>query len=159
MNYKELFFIIPVTVLLSSSTVFGQSKLDFKPTPSQTENEYFLAEILKTPGVKVTASGLQYKIVKKGYGEKPIATDKIAMRFDLRLINGKKVGGNEQNILWEHHIDKALLGIQEALLMMPVGSEWILYIPSNLAFGQDGYNSIPPSSTIVCDVELVSIIK
>jgi len=120
------------------------------------ENTAFLKKNATKPGIKVTASGLQYKIIKDGNGPKPRLTDLVAMHFTIRLINGDKMWSTYDNQKpWVHHLDKALPGVREAALLMPAGSKWVLYIPASLAFGTTGYDSVPPDATLIYELEIL----
>ena len=124
--------------------------------------EKFLAENAKKPGVKVLPSGLQYKVIKAGQGEVPKATDEVEVIYEGRLIDGtvfdatSKHGGAKTD---KFRAGNLIKGWTEALTTMPVGSKWQLYIPYELAYGERQAGQIPPYSTLVFDLELVSIVK
>lgn len=122
----------------------------------------FLAENATKEGVITLPSGLQYKVLVKGEGEVPQATDKVQVNYEGRLIDGTVFDASAK------HGDKpaeftpgqVIKGWTEALTMMPVGSKWQLYIPYELAYGERGAGSdIKPYSALVFDVELVSIVR
>lgn len=126
--------------------------------PSQAkESAAFLESNKNKPGIVQTASGLQYKVIKKGTGPKPAATDRVTLYYNLSLLDGKKIWKpfNAEKP-WIHRLDKTLDGIREAVLLMNAGSKWTLYIPAELAFGPQGYEEVPPGAVIVCELELVS---
>jgi FKBP-type peptidyl-prolyl cis-trans isomerase len=124
------------------------------------ESQAFLQKNKTRPGIKVTPSGLQYKIIKQGNGQIPALGDKVRMLYTIKLVNGKKLWSvSSRNKPWEHHLDKALDGVKEAVLMMPVGSKWILYLPSSLAFGDAAYDEIPAGAALIYEVELIGIDK
>jgi hypothetical protein len=124
------------------------------------ENKLFLDKNKLKPGVKVTSSGLQYKIIKQGKGLKPTLHDRVALHFRTTLINGKKLWSTyDNNKPWNHHLDKAVEGVKEAALMMPAGSKWIVYIPSFLAFGDEGDEEVPAGATLVYELEVLKIDK
>ena len=122
----------------------------------------FLAENALKPGVKVLPSGLQYKVITEGNGEVPKASDEVEVIYEGRLIDGtvfdatSKHGGNKTDKFKAGNLIK---GWTEALTTMPVGSKWQLYIPQELAYGARQAGQIPPYSTLVFDLELVSIVK
>ncbi len=124
--------------------------------------ERFLAENAKKTGVKVLPSGLQYKVITEGHGEVPKASDEVEVIYEGRLIDGTvfdataKHGGNKTDKFKAGNLIK---GWTEALTTMPVGSKWQLYIPQELAYGPRQAGQIPPYSTLVFDLELVSIVK
>lgn len=120
------------------------------------ESEDFLAKNKTKPGVKVTPSGLQYKIIKQGKGKKPAMEDRVSLNFTATLVNGKKVWSTyDGKKPWVHHLDKAFDGLGEAVLMMPEGSKWMLYIPAGLAFGDTGTQEVPPGAALIYEVELL----
>lgn len=119
----------------------------------------FLAENAKKDSVVTLPSGLQYKVLIKGNGEVPKASDKVLVHYEGRLIDGtvfdasKKHGDKPA----EFKPTQVIKGWTEALTMMPVGSKWQLYIPYELAYGERNTGSIKPFSTLIFDVELVGI--
>ena len=123
--------------------------------------EKFLAENAKNPSVKVLPSGLQYQVITEGHGEVPKASDEVEVIYEGRLVDGTvfdstKKHGNKTDKFKAGNLIK---GWTEALTMMPVGSKWQLYIPQELAYGARQAGQIPPYSTLVFDLELVSIVK
>jgi len=128
------------------------------PSPTVEESKNFLKNNKKIKGIVVMPSGLQYKVIKEGNGAKPLSTDRVSLNYTLAYINGKVIDEDFKTAVWDHHIDKALPGMQEAVLSMPVGSRRIIYIPANLAFG-DSDQTVPPGSTIICEIELLNAYK
>ena len=124
------------------------------------ESIIFLNKNRKRPGVKVTSTGLQYEIIKNGTGIKPTMDDRVSLNFSTKLFTGEKLWSTYDNKKpWVHHLDKALEGVREAALMMPVGSKWILYIPASLAFGAGGYEEVPPGAALIYEMEVLKIEK
>ncbi|MFC5409572.1 FKBP-type peptidyl-prolyl cis-trans isomerase [Larkinella bovis] len=123
--------------------------------------EQFLEENKKKPGIKSTASGLQYEIVKEGTGPKPQTTDTVKAHYTGRLIDGTVFDSSiERGQPLEIPVNQVIQGWSEALQLMPVGSKWKLYIPSALAYGSQGSGpQIGPNSTLVFDIELIEIVK
>ena len=120
----------------------------------------FLAENAKKEGVITLPSGLQYKVLKQGDGAVAKASDKVKVKYEGRLIDGKvfdstdKHGGDPVTF----SPNQVIKGWTEALCMMPVGSKWQLYIPQELAYGPRGAGAdIPPYSTLIFDVEVLEI--
>ena len=106
-------------------------------------------------------SGLQYKIVKEGTGPKPTADDKVKVHYQGSLINGKVFDSSiERGEPVTFGVTQVIAGWTEALQLMPVGSKWQLFIPSDLGYGDAGAgNDIKPGSTLLFDVELLEIVK
>ena len=152
-----------VAALANDTTLFSVKKAgEFKTQILAGAGEKFLAENAKKPGVKVLPSGLQYKVIKAGQGEVPKATDEVEVIYEGRLIDGtvfdatSKHGGAKTD---KFRAGNLIKGWTEALTTMPVGSKWQLYIPYELAYGERQAGQIPPYSTLVFDLELVSIVK
>lgn len=120
----------------------------------------FLEENKKKDGIKVTASGLQYKIVSEGTGAKPKATDTVEVHYRGRLIDGKEFDSSySRNQPAQFPVSAVIPGWTEALQLMTVGSKYELTIPANLGYGERGNPSIPPNSVLLFDVELLQIVK
>ena len=121
----------------------------------------FLAENKAKTGVVTTTSGLQYTVEKAGTGPKPAATDRVRVHYTGRLLDGKVFDSSvERGQPAEFGVNEVIKGWTEALQLMPVGSKWKLYIPSDLAYGDRGAGAdIKPGSTLVFDVELLDLVK
>ena len=122
--------------------------------------EKFLVENKTKEGVVVLPSGLQYKILKAGDGPKPKASDTVKCHYEGRLINGQVFDSSiRRGEPAEFPVGGVIAGWVEALQLMPVGSKWQLYIPSELAYGAHGAGqSIGPNETLIFDVELLAIV-
>ena len=118
-----------------------------------------LAENAKNEKVNSLSSGLQNEILKEGSGEKPKATDKVKCHYHGTLLDGTVFDSSVQRGQPAiFGVNQVIQGWTEALQMMPVGSKWRLYIPSELAYGERGAGKdIEPNSTLIFDVELLSI--
>lgn len=119
----------------------------------------FLEENAKKDGVKATASGLQYEVLREGAGPKPGATSTVEVHYEGRLINGKVFDSSYQrNETISFPLNRVIPGWTEGLQLMPTGAKYRLYIPSELGYGARGAGAdIPPNSALVFDVELISI--
>lgn len=122
--------------------------------------EKYLAENKKREGVVALPSGLQYKILTEGNGPKPKASDTVKCHYEGRLINGQVFDSSiRRGEPAEFPVSGVIPGWVEALQLMPVGSKWQLYIPSELAYGAHGAGqSIGPNETLIFDVELLAIV-
>lgn len=120
----------------------------------------FLEENGKKEGVKTTASGLQYQVIKEGTGPKPALTDKVSVHYHGTLINGSIFDSSvDRGQPYELGVNQFAPGFAEALQLMPVGSKWKIFIPSNIAYGERGAGgAIGPNETLIFDVELLSIL-
>ena len=125
------------------------------------KGQKFLADNAKKIGVKVTDSGLQYKIIKQGKGAKPAATSSVKVHYEGKLIDGTVFDSSYQRgEPVNFKVNQVISGWQEALQLMPIGSEWEVYIPSDLAYGPAGAGgSIGPNEALVFKVELQAIEK
>jgi FKBP-type peptidyl-prolyl cis-trans isomerase len=119
----------------------------------------FLAENKKAQGVISLPSGLQYKVLKAGEGKKPTLEDTVVCQYRGTLIDGKEFDSSyKRNEPATFPVKGVIKGWTEALQLMPVGSTWQLFIPPDLAYGERGAGpDIGPNSTLIFDVELVSI--
>ncbi len=123
--------------------------------------EEFLSINKGRAGVVTLPSGLQYQVLQQGNGEKPKATDKVKCHYHGTLINGTVFDSSvERGAPAVFGVNQVIPGWVEALQLMPVGSKWRLFIPSNLAYGENGAGEmIEPNSTLIFDVELLDIVK
>lgn len=121
--------------------------------------EEFLAKNKNNEGVVTTASGLQYKVLVAGSGAKPKETDTVDCHYEGRLIDGTIFDSSyKRGQSAQFPVNGVIPGWVEALQLMPVGSKWQLYIPSDLAYGEYGAGeTIEPNSTLIFDVELLAI--
>ena len=122
--------------------------------------EAFLAENAKRPGVITLPSGLQYEVLAEGKGRKPKATDKVQCHYHGTLIDGQVFDSSiQRGAPAVFGVNQVIPGGVEALQLMPEGSRWKLYIPSGLAYGEQGAGgSIPANATLVFEVELIKIL-
>lgn len=130
-----------------------------QPTPS--EGIAFLAENKKKSSVITLPDGLQYKIITEGKGEKPSENDMVTVNYVGTLINGAEFDNSyKRGEPATFPVNGVIPGWTEALKLMPAGSTWELYIPSELAYGQQGASPmIGPNQTLIFKVDLISIKK
>jgi FKBP-type peptidyl-prolyl cis-trans isomerase FklB len=128
-------------------------------TKNKAEGEKFLADNKKKEGIKTTASGLQYKVIKDGTGKTPKATDTVSTHYRGTLISGKEFDSSyKRGEPAEFPVNGVIKGWTEALQLMKEGSKWQLFIPSDLAYGERGAGQdIGPNSTLIFDIELLSV--
>lgn len=125
------------------------------------EGEKFLAENKKREGVKVTASGLQYEVLKLGTGPKPSDTSTVKVHYEGFLINGKKFDSSrDRGEPISFALNQVIKGWTEGVQLMPVGSRFKFYIPYTLGYGEQGAGgAIPGGAALIFDVELIDIGK
>jgi FKBP-type peptidyl-prolyl cis-trans isomerase FklB len=123
--------------------------------------EKFLAENAKKEGVKTTASGLQYKVIKSGTGDSPKKTDTVKVHYHGTLLDGTVFDSSVQRgEPISFPLDGVIPGWTEGLQLMKVGDKWQLFIPAKLAYGERRAGpKIGPNSTLIFEVELLSIEK
>lgn len=124
------------------------------------EGKAFLAENAKRDEVTVLESGLQYEVITKGEGAIPSATDKVTTHYHGTLINGTVFDSSiQREEPATFPVNGVIPGWVEALQLMPVGSKWKLFVPSDLAYGANPHpgGPIEPHATLVFDIELISI--
>ena len=122
--------------------------------------EKFLAENAKKAGVKTTADGLQYEVIKQGNGPLPTDTSKVKVNYHGTLIDGTVFDSSvERKTPIVFQVNQVIKGWTEALKMMPVGSKYKLYIPQELAYAGADRGKIKPFSMLIFEVELISIEK
>lgn len=123
--------------------------------------EDFLAENAKRPNVTTLPSGLQYEIITPAIGQKPVATDKVKVHYHGTLIDGTVFDSSvRRGEPATFGVTQVIQGWVEALQLMPVGSKWKLFIPYNLAYGEQGAGAmIAPYAALIFEVELLEIVK
>lgn len=127
---------------------------------NKVAGQLFLAENAKKEGVVVTASGLQYEVIKQGKGPVPTETDKVKVHYHGTLIDGTVFDSSvDRKEPVDFGVTQVIKGWTEALQLMPVGSKYKLYIPEELAYGAQNRGKILPFSALIFDVELISIEK
>jgi FKBP-type peptidyl-prolyl cis-trans isomerase FklB len=125
---------------------------------NKKEGEAFLAANKAKEGVVTLPDGLQYKILTAGTGPKPTATDTVVCHYKGTLVNGTEFDSSyKRNEPLTIEVGHVIKGWAEALQLMPVGSKWQLFIPSELAYGEAGRQGMPPNETLLFEVELLSI--
>lgn len=127
---------------------------------AKSEGERFLAENAKKPGVKVTASGLQYEVLQEGTGKAPKATDTVRCHYHGTLIDGTVFDSSYQrNQPADFGLNQVIAGWTEGVQLMKEGAKYRLYLPYNLAYGEHGAgNTIPPYAALIFDVELLKVL-
>ena len=153
-------------LLLLSGPVLAQPPSGLAPAPkpstdpalSLQANANFLKENAKKPGVNTTRNGVQYKIIRNGYGKHPAAVDSVEVYYTGSLINGEVFDGTSPGLPASFNVTTSGLvqGWVEILQMMREGDHWQIWIPAALGYGSRGRGTIPPNQTLVFDLRLLS---
>lgn len=145
---------------MSISNYLQQLKKE-KSAVARKAGEEFLAVNKTKPGVVTLPSGLQYQVIKEGTGPKPQITDTVKCHYHGTLIDGTVFDSSvDRGAPIDFPVNRVITGWIEALQLMPVGSKWKLFIPSDLAYGDNQSGPyIKPGSTLIFDVELIAIVK
>ena len=123
------------------------------------KGQKFLEENAKKSGIDTLAHGIQYKVLKQGDGQKPTETDVVKVHYKGTLIDGTEFDSSyKRNEPAEFQLNRVIPGWTTALKEMPVGSKWIIYIPSDQAYGPRGGGPIGPNETLIFEVELLDIV-
>jgi FKBP-type peptidyl-prolyl cis-trans isomerase FklB len=148
-----------LTELQSELKTKQEAKMAQMGDANKKEGTAFLAANKAKEGVVALPSGLQYKIVKQGTGPKPTASDTVVCNYRGTLIDGKEFDSSyKRGQPASFPVGGVIRGWTEGLQLMPVGSKWELFVPSDLAYGDRGAGpDIGPGSTLIFEVELLSI--
>jgi len=131
-----------------------------KINEQKQEGAAFLEENKKKEGIVALPSGIQYLVLQEGNGNKPELRSEIKAHYAGRLLNGKEFDSSyRRNQPFTARLTQLIKGWQEVLPLMPEGSKWRLWIPSHLAYGDNGVPGIPGGATLEFDVELLQIIR
>jgi FKBP-type peptidyl-prolyl cis-trans isomerase len=137
----------------------AQRKESEKYAGNKEAGQNFLKDNAKKKGVVSTASGLQYEVVTMGKGKMPMATDEVTVHYRGTLIDGTQFDSSyDRNEPATFPLNGVIKGWTEGVQLMPIGSKFKFYIPYDLAYGEGGAGgTIPPFSTLIFEVELISI--
>jgi len=129
------------------------------PALSDKANAAFLVANAAKPGVATRPSGLQYRILRSGFGARPAAVDKVTVYYKGSLINGTVFDSTEPGLPAQFTVNQLISGWTEALELMREGDDWEIVIPAELAYGARGAGggAIPPNQVLVFDMELVKV--
>ena len=142
----------------SAKKIFDM-QMEYKKASFKKDNLEWLAQNKKKEGVVTLPSGLQYRVVKAGKGIIANDTTEVKVHYEGKLLDGRVFDSSyKRGVPASFRPNQVIKGWREALLMMPEGSEWELYIPSNLAYGEQGAGQdIPANATLIFKIELVKV--
>ena len=127
---------------------------------TRDEGEKFLTDNKAKNGVITTESGLQYKVITEGTGDKPTAEDRVSVHYTGTLLDGTQFDSSlDRGEPSTFGVSQVIRGWTEGLQIMPVGSKYEFWIPSDLAYGERGSQNIKPNSVLHFEVELLEIVK
>lgn len=136
------------------------AEAEAKAAKGKEEGAAFLAANKDKPGVKVTASGLQYQVVRAGNGPTPKPTDVVRVHYKGTLLDGTEFDSSySRGQPAEFGLAQVIPGWSEGVALMPVGSKYTFWIPAELGYGEAGGGPIPPNSMLTFEVELMEIVK
>ena len=138
----------------------GRRQMEQAAAANALAEKNFMAQNARRPGVTVTASGLQYEVLKQGSGAKPSANSVVRVHYTGTLLDGTKFDSSvDRGEPAEFGVNQVIAGWTEALQLMPVGSKYKLYIPAAIAYGARGAGeAIPPNAALIFEVELLDIV-
>ena len=126
--------------------------------PNKAAGEKFLAANKKKPGVVTLPSGVQYKVIKEGNGPMPKDTSMVKVNYEGKTIDGKVFDSSfKRGQAVDLRANQVIKGWTEALVHMPAGSVWEVYIPQQLAYGEREQGQIKPFSVLIFKIELISV--
>ncbi|HYF70616.1 MAG TPA: FKBP-type peptidyl-prolyl cis-trans isomerase [Ohtaekwangia sp.] len=139
---------------------YMQKVMERKTAALQQESQAFLEENKKKEGIQTTPSGLQYQVITSGNGKSPKATDNVTVHYTGKLTDGTVFDSSvERGEPATFGVSQVIPGWTEALQLMKEGDKWLIFIPQNLAYGEQGAGGgqIPPFATLIFEVELIKV--
>jgi FKBP-type peptidyl-prolyl cis-trans isomerase len=148
-----------VALIAALATMMAVSAHAADPSLSAAANQAYLTNFAKQPGVVKTASGLEYKIIRNGFGGRPGAYNQVQVYYSGSLINGKVFDSTEPGLPATFTVNQLIPGWTEALELMREGDQWHIVIPANMAYGSRGAGgAIPANQVLVFDLTLVKVL-
>ena len=146
------------TLSADSATKIEQQQYDYYAQQLKTRNADFLKNYAKQKGVKSTASGLLYKVIKEGDGAMPTDTSEVEVNYEGKLVDGTVFDSSyKRGQTATFAVNQVIKGWSEAVKLMKVGAEYEVCLPYEIAYGERGTRGIPPYSTLIFKIELKSI--
>ena len=157
---------VPCLVAVEQAAQIAQAKMmaikaknmEKEYGPNKVAGEKFLAANKKKPGVVTLPSGVQYKVIKEGNGPMPKDTSMVKVNYEGKTIDGKVFDSSfKRGQAVDLRANQVIKGWTEALVHMPAGSVWEVYIPQQLAYGEREQGQIKPFSVLIFKIELISV--
>ena len=138
----------------------GEKEIEAVSAANREAEAKFMAENAKAEGVKVTESGLQYKVIEEGTGKKPSLNSKVRVHYEGSLLDGTVFDSSiKRGEPLEFMLTQVIAGWTEGLQLMSEGSKYRLFIPAKLGYGDRGAGqAIPPAAALIFDVELIAVL-
>ena len=138
----------------------GEKEIEAVSSANREAEAKFMAENAKAEGVKVTESGLQYKVIEEGTGKKPSLNSKVRVHYEGSLLDGTVFDSSiKRGEPLEFMLTQVIAGWTEGLQLMSEGSKYRLFIPAKLGYGDRGAGqAIPPAAALIFDVELIAVL-
>jgi FKBP-type peptidyl-prolyl cis-trans isomerase len=156
---KHIAALIVGAALLTSGAAYAQTAAPSAPASAPIDPVQFMADNAKAPGVTVLPSGLEYKVIQSGpAGPSPKEGDVIKVRYEGKLASGEVFDSTMTGKAALMPLEQLVPAWMEALPMMHVGDEWILYVPPALGYGADGSGPIPPNSVLIFHLKLLGML-
>lgn len=146
------------TLSADSATKIEQQQYDYYTQQLKTRNADFLKNYAKQKGVRSTASGLLYKVIKEGDGAMPTDTSEVEVHYEGKLVDGTVFDSSyKRGETATFAVNQVIKGWSEAVKLMKVGAEYEVCLPYEIAYGERGTRGIPPYSTLIFKIELKGI--
>jgi FKBP-type peptidyl-prolyl cis-trans isomerase len=143
---------------MTTFQAYMQKAADAKAALARVENTKFLEENKKKEGIQVTASGLQYQVLKAGSGKKPTAENQVTVHYTGKLLDGTVFDTSADGEPVTFGVTQVIPGWTEVLQLMKEGDKWLVFIPDHLAYGERGAGGqIPPYSILIFELELIKV--
>jgi len=156
MNQEEIR--ATIAELQKKAMATRQKEMKEKAEKNLAASKVFLEENKKKEGIKTFPSGLQYKVLMEGSGKTPKATNDVTVNYRGTFIDGTEFDSTyKRGKPGTFQVDRVIRGWTEALQLMKEGSKWQLFIPPELGYGDRGGGPVPPNSTLIFEVELISV--
>jgi FKBP-type peptidyl-prolyl cis-trans isomerase len=147
-----------VSDLQKRALIARQKESKEKADKNLAESKLFMEENKNKEGVRTLPRGLQYKVLTEGSGKTPKAADKVTVNYRGIFINGTEFdSSHKRGKPATFQLDKVIPGWMEALQIMKEGSKWQLFVPPELGYGERGGGPVPPNSTLIFEIELISV--
>ncbi|MCD8528488.1 MAG: FKBP-type peptidyl-prolyl cis-trans isomerase [Chitinophagales bacterium] len=158
-DVKDSTTILTIEQAGSILDAYAMKKQMEEASSAKAEGQAFLAENAKNPNVKTTPSGLQYEVIEEGTGKSPLATDKVKVNYHGTLTDGSVFDSSMGREPVTFVLNQVIPGWTEGLQLMKEGAKYRFYIPSDLAYGDQGMGggAIPGGSTLIFDVDLLEV--